>query len=269
MRNLYFLLISLISFPAFTQPVASFDLSRQKVCSGKTVVFNNTSIGAGSYSWYVNNTFHSNNTHDSITLFEPCYDLVPVLLIASSTLGSDTLTKFIEVFDSCFLHLTGEYANCVGDTIRKMAHVESVANNWNIDPPHSLLAGCFTCDSVVFILTVLGTTVDLQSTYDGGCMQEVSYHYGACIPIVNTGIQEASAGNIKIYPNPFTDQLSIENGTGDKINSFSLYDTRGTLIKHETNVGKNIPRLGDIPPGLYFLRLELPREIVVTKILKQ
>lgn len=268
MRYIYSILISFLCIAAHAQPVASFSVSRNKVCSGTKVVLNNTSTGATTYSWYVNDLFFSNNIHDSVILVEPCYDLQPIRLIAFNNALADTHTLVVEVFDTCAMHLHGDYTNCVGDTIRKNAHPDAISHVWNIDPPHTLLSGCDTCDSISFVLAVIGTTVNLQSTYEGGCSQPVSYHYFMCNPLTEVGIAHAIADKVKIYPNPADGYLTIENATNEKINSITLYSSYGTIVgKYETTV--STVHIAHLAPGIYFIKLELPDGVVTKKIIKR
>ena len=268
MRHLFCTLILLSGITAFAQPDASFTIDRNKVCSGTKVSFTNTSTGADSYSWYVNNVFYSNNLHDSAILTEPCYDLQPIMLVAFSTTGADTMTKVVEVFDTCAMHLYGDYTNCVGDTIRKNVHPAAISQLWTITPPHTLIAGCDTCDSIAFVLAVLGTTVDLYSTYEGGCSQPVTFHYPFCNPLTGTGISTLTDEQIKIFPNPATEYISIDAPANEQIRRVQLYNSLGALVSKQEGAARKM-NISQLPPGMYFIKVDLTGQVIIQKVQKQ
>ena len=251
------------------QPVALFTPGRYKVCSGSNVTLINNSTGSNAYQWIVNNAFYSGNFNDSVTLYEPCYSLQSVQLIATNTISglSDTMTRILEVFDTCAPHYTGDFTNCIGDTILLKANTESISNHWDIQPATPLIAGCNTCDSVMFVLMTMGTTVDLHSVYEGDCSQNTSFHYGWCNPFV-TAIPENNPGKFEVYPNPVSDKLVIQNNTSKKLTGIELLNEQGVLMRKSEGEIKSID-LSSLPGGLYFLILKDAEGMGVKKIIKQ
>jgi surface protein len=72
---------------------------------------------------------------------------------------------------------------------------------------------------------------------------------------------------IKIYPNPVSDQLYIDLPNRLNLNSIELYDIQGKLIKsfdHQTRLDFN-----DIQKGVYILKLETDQGSFHHKVIKQ
>lgn len=236
------------------QPVAAFVPGRYKVCSGGTVTLTNQSTGSQSYKWFINNVFYSAAVNDSVVLYEPCYDLQSIKLVAidTNTGMSDTTITVVEVFDTCYMHYNIEKTNCIGDTILHKAHREATATSWNINPPVNLLSGCDTCDSVQFILSVIPTKVELHSFYEGGCSQKTTYHYDWCNPIVNNIQGVGTQGSFKIYPNPVSAILHIE---GVEIGSaIELIDIMGRKCAMAELLNSSMDVSG-LVPGVYIVRV--------------
>lgn len=73
-----------------------------------------------------------------------------------------------------------------------------------------------------------------------------------------TSIEEnfASSANFKAYPNPFNDQITLENKTAE-IKTFRLYSTVGKLIlSGEVSFESQTIDLTALPANIYFLEIE-------------
>ncbi len=198
-------------YTSHAQPVAAFTAGRYKVCSGATVTLTNQSTGSQAYKWFINDVFYSAAVNDSVVLYEPCYDLQPIKLVAIDTNSSlsDTVIMVVEVFDTCYMHYNIEMTDCIGDTILRKSHREAITTFWNISPLANLLSGCDTCDSVQFILSVIPTRVELHNVYEGGCSQKTTYHYDWCNPFVNSIPEAVTKNSLEIYPNPVSGILYL------------------------------------------------------------
>jgi len=85
------------------------------------------------------------------------------------------------------------------------------------------------------------------------------------IHFVYTGLIEMSAGqNVKLYPNPFTNQLTIDYSLGsNSAVSINIFNTFGQKIrmldsKSSQSAGKHrlVVNTADLESGIYFLRIE-------------
>lgn len=248
------------------QPVAAFAPGRHKVCSGSTVTLTNQSTGSHAYKWFINEVFYSSSVNDSVVLYEPCYDLQSIKLVATDTLTglSDSATVIVEVFDTCYLHLKIEKTNCIGDTVLHKAHREAIATSWSINPAVNLLSGCDTCDSVQFVLSVIPTKVELHSIYEGNCSQKTTCHYAWCNPFVNDIPVVNRINNIMIYPNPATMELHV-NLSGDfagksevQVMLLNIYGQTVSALYSGKAEGLNSHKplqLPGVPGGMYIVQV--------------
>ena len=72
--------------------------------------------------------------------------------------------------------------------------------------------------------------------------------------------------NLSIYPNPATDQITI-NST-DNVQRVEIYNMQGQLVKAETGAVNNIS-VKDLANGMYTLKLTTDNGTSVHKIVKK
>lgn len=117
-------------------------------------------------------------------------------------------------------------------------------------------------DGKIVILSSISSGTDynkawLYTVNEYGCFEgtECSEHQ---VITSTTPPPLESKDNIRIYPNPTSGSVIIEHQKGQALGELRLYDSRGVLDKSWT---RPTPRtqleLGDRPPGLYFLQIEL------------
>lgn len=118
------------------------------------------------------------------------------------------------------------------------------------------------------------------------CLEDTSYICNNCkdesMPV--TGVEETLAGNdtLRVYPNPFVDQLTIELMCSDPtdVKEFSLVDVTGALIHRfqleDLQQGKNVitwngntARGGKVKPGIYLLMYKTSGGARTVKIIKR
>ena len=91
---------------------------------------------------------------------------------------------------------------------------------------------------------------------------------------ISTGTHEISAleKDIKIFPNPFQNQLNIEVKSDNMpIRSVEFFDISGRLIYQNTDINKSQLQVNAdlFKPGVYFLKTYFDKGIVNSKIIKQ
>ncbi|MFK8102579.1 MAG: choice-of-anchor B family protein [Saprospiraceae bacterium] len=91
---------------------------------------------------------------------------------------------------------------------------------------------------------------------------------------LGNAFEPAQAQNVNIYPNPVADRLSIEmvrSKATDVV--LSLYETMGTLVftKQFSFIGqyRYVWELGQLPNGIYFLKIEEAGQTTLKKIIIQ
>lgn len=91
---------------------------------------------------------------------------------------------------------------------------------------------------------------------------------GVFEPIDQTGIEEILNSNIKLYPNPFSNEIRLTYDSHETV-SIELYDVQGKLLKLiDTKSGVAI-NMASLEKGVYFLSFKLNGMNYKRKIVKQ
>ncbi|MBS1764768.1 MAG: VCBS repeat-containing protein [Bacteroidetes bacterium] len=85
---------------------------------------------------------------------------------------------------------------------------------------------------------------------------------------ITTGINDISAGNITVYPNPVTDRVVIQNNS-EKAVKAQLFDATSRLIQTtQLNAGENVIGVQQLASGVYHLQLNMNGEIKNVRLVK-
>jgi len=69
-------------------------------------------------------------------------------------------------------------------------------------------------------------------------------------------IFDNTENSVLIYPNPATNDVTIQSGAGDRLKEIELYNSLGELVyTTKTYTEKHSIPIGQFPPGIYLLRL--------------
>ncbi len=146
------------------------------------------------------------------------------------------------------------------------------------------VSGSFIADSAYSFL-MIGNFYDDANTNKiryGGTPDSNSYYFidDVCVSTDSlfsyqwTGVEEKkNSENISIYPNPFINEIQIENSSQKKLENVIIYDITGNVVyKKEFNNNTKIYSLDDlssINEGIYFIQLNYSEEKNVTyKLIK-
>lgn len=88
----------------------------------------------------------------------------------------------------------------------------------------------------------------------------------ATIPCSTVGISEFNLSSFSLYPNPATNQLSID--TELVINSLSIVDLTGKTIT-TTNQPTKLVDISNLPSGIYFINVTTDENTITKKFVKQ
>ncbi len=134
-------------------------------------------------------------------------------------------------------------------------------------------------DSKVVVLTletaINSSSAALQVSYTPGNLQSseggMVEAFGPTDVTNNyvTGVNENIASTIKVYPNPFTDYITISSSSD--INSVSIMDITGKIVWSQTNLSGTTLSLSiqDINSGIYFMSVESQDSNFIQKITKK
>ena len=85
---------------------------------------------------------------------------------------------------------------------------------------------------------------------------------------IEVGIETIGAVAVKIYPNPTTGELKIENGWL-RVENVIIYDVFGKIQKTENGKMGNAIDISHLPAGAYFVKISTEAGEVVRKVLKE
>jgi hypothetical protein len=117
---------------------------------------------------------------------------------------------------------------------------------------------CINVDDVAWSSsnwTLAGSNVDAGVYFSTNCGNSCS-----------VGVDEHSLSTLSIYPNPTSNQFSID--TELAISEITLFDLTGkTIMKTKQNT--NIVNVTDLTSGIYFIKLIVNERTIIQKFVKQ
>lgn len=233
-------------------PIAAFTVSDDSICPNTCVTFSNQSIDATSSQWYFPGA-----VTDTSTLNDPasvCYSTsgdYDVKLIVSNAGGTDTLllSNFIHVFPPA----TPQNISLIDDTL--YSNQGYVSYQWFYN--NSLIAGA----TQYFYPATLNGNYSVLSTDANGC--ETTFE----ILNIVLGTSELNSSSVRIFPNPATDELTVDMGStslaemdilnsiGEKVGSYSL------------SSGRNKISCSELSGGIYFIRISSAENLLMQKLI--
>jgi hypothetical protein len=79
-----------------------------------------------------------------------------------------------------------------------------------------------------------------------------------------------AGNNVTIFPNPTNEQIQIEIPVGFNISFIEIYTMQGNLAKSQrTENSQNKVDVGDLPDGIYIIRMHSDNGVVMKKMVKQ
>jgi hypothetical protein len=148
-------------------------------------------------------------------------------------------------------------ANCCGVHLAKILKQMDTIFITTMDTGQLCNCVCSFCFNVKLKISSGDTLVNLNDT---------TYNLKSYI----NSADELKGGNtrIELYPNPTSNQLTIENKSSSKIRRIGITDISGRQIKSIEDNVRDID-LSRIEKGLYFLKIDLNNDkTVIKKVLK-
>ena len=267
-----------INTSAFSPPFASgiTDLS-----GNDTTVFGNANVGSQfiSTNGFLQET--SGVSGDSL--------LGNKILVAQlTTLGTITFELNLELIDP-----TGASVNVVSHDCGTPVTGDTIVSGLLKYPPDPPVCGCkdpnfleynasLTCSDSSKCLTriIFGCMDTLACNYDPHANYNIQYlccYPGSCanrdISLVCPSI--AGDGGLQVYPNPASDQITIQFSSGNNNETkYAIYDSYGTTVFEKDlgiRSGSLVEQLNisDFHPGLYFVRIFIGTSMESTTFMKQ
>lgn len=230
-------------------------------CSPLQVQFTNQSINALTYLWDFGDGSTSNLEHPMHVYQSP--GTYNVSLAGFSATGNliQTVNNQIMVFPSPtanFLYYSTGTAP-VGDTVYFADNsINAWTWDWNFgDPTSGALNVSNLQNPVHYYSTNNNFTVTLKVSNNYGCIDSITKQNYV---VVNTGVENSNSNTfIKIYPNPFTDEIVLEGYPYLKNFSYILQNSLGQTILNgkisSSKTSTHLPLPANLPEGLYYLSL--------------
>lgn len=229
-------------------PFPDIELQDTFFCTGSDPVILNPGEGYASYAWNTGDTgstlavSSTGNYFVTVTNEFGCESTAQAQIESRPGISLNLGPDIADTNTSVDLTIQGNYASFLwstGDTVRTIT-VDSSGTYW------AKVTSANTCTA--------SDTIN------------VSIHY-----YDDTSVEELQMPDIKIYPNPTTDKVYIENNGKPGLYVLRLISASGALIKEQTMDFPTSARLemdvNGLSSGLYFLRVESKTETGLYKII--
>lgn len=210
------------------------------------LTINNTNAGTdiinacNSYTWLDGDTYTSSNS--------------TATYVISNAAGCDsivTLNLTINVVDNSVT---------VIDATTLLSNSSGAAFQWlDCGNSYSVIAGE---DSSIFVAATSGQYA--VEVTENGCVDTSS-----CFIITSVGIMGSSSGQIKIYPNPTNQHVTISLGdTSAEI--IEILDMHGIILNRvKVDSEKQIVDFSDLSPGVYLIKIGTQNGSLIERVVKQ
>jgi hypothetical protein len=105
-------------------------------------------------------------------------------------------------------------------------------------------------------------------TDNNGCVSDTSNAIYYDVTGISTAFSDK--GQIRIYPNPASDRITIENTDANKCETISIYDTEGRILMNSPlNPGRHEKDISFLARGIYFVKVLDEKGISFYKFVKE
>ena len=211
------------------------------VCSGTAATL--IAMGANSYSW------STGATSTMIVVPSPT-TTAPAVYTITGTSGSCAQTKTVSVSKGLNLTVVASQT-CSGTTAIVSAFG---ATNYTWMPGNDHNSAIIIPAGSTSVYTLTGTS--------GTCTGTAIVQVEVCVGIE----QWQSSGSVNVYPNPFSNQLTVANAYGE----VQVFNILGKLMLSQPVDGETVITTDSFEPGIYLLIIKDPQkaERKVIKVLK-
>ena len=242
-------------------PTASFYVQSTNICTGNTVLFNNTSTNASTCSWYFQGGTPSVTTDCNPTVLYSTAGDFEVKLVITNSYGSDSViySNYISVQQSPSADFT--YTPNTG-TLPLSVYFTNNTNNaitylWDFGD-----ANTSTDVNPYHVYNSAGTYNVKLVAFNGLCKDSVIVNNA--IDILTNTENVFVNNNLTFYPNPTTDIITISDIKFEKIEILSMQGKKIFVVKNN----KNIIDLSQVDKGIYIAKILIDNKVLFKKIVK-
>ena len=245
---------------------SDFSADNTTPCKGSAVHFTDESQGATSWSWTFEAGLPSSSAYQHPTVIYKIPGTYNVELTTSNGSASETETKedYIDVVEEPTPVIKGPSAICK-EEMADYATTENAGSTYK----WTVMGGEITAgDSTTHQITVLwgapgNGTIDLVEKASGTCegtAETFEVTIDDCV-----GFEDIGTVNLKIYPNPAKDQITIQSER--MIISLRIVDVTGREVLSEKTLSKSFKlNTSTLKPGIYLLLIETEETTVNKRI---
>ena len=251
-----------------SKPTITKDLTGTQFCEGGA--FNLTSSATSGNQWIVNDTVFTGAVNRILN-----YNAAGKFKVQVSNKGC------INTSDSLVITMlprpqTGDISGKTwavkGDTARFMvsSNLSGSIFNWTLSGG-TIEAGATTPEILVRFGSTNTATVNVQENGSNGCKGVTKT---MSVSLVNTGLASYQMNEMKLFPNPATQQVNIQMSIlpANTAMKLSVYNVLGEVVKSEEIIynGQSYGlNLTDLQPGVYVIRAEAKGSIYTKNFMKQ
>ncbi|MFZ1497348.1 MAG: PKD domain-containing protein, partial [Saprospiraceae bacterium] len=275
-----------------TAPEANFSFQANSFCAPATLSFtDNSSANVTQRQWILLGANPVSSNEISFTANFLQAGIFPVTLIVANEYGSDTITQSITI--------TSEITHSITDTLCGDEFIivnGTVYNGEHLSGTETIFGGGGSgCDSIIQVnltqeiqlIISITDTISPGEVYiygDSVFTQPGSYSFYIDNPnspcdqlvhlllIASVAITEVDNKDIRIYPNPFLQQVFVEPlATNMEVKYIQIFNILGQPVscKFSNNRAHLIVDTENIPTGVYQLLLDTSEGVYRTTIVKQ
>ena len=237
-------------------PVASFTVPNTYVCSTDSLLFTNNSTDATSYSWSVPGANPSTSTSVNPNFSFPSTGSYTVTLSVNGPGGTDSEVQTINVeVTNPPTSVFTESASTVDISFSNVTftNTSTNANGYFWDFGDGVTS---TDQSPWHSYTQVGTYTVMLIAINGVCDNDTSW---STIEVIDgSGIGEANkeSNEIKLYPNPVVDELSVTILDFTTAVELNVVDSRGRVVMvQQMDENTTTVNTSNLNSGIYFIRV--------------
>jgi len=231
----------------YENPSSEFSASAAEICAGEAIALTGTGDNAASYAWWIDQEMVGDA--QSITVeFEEAGEYI-VELNTENVICSDSQSEMITVFQTPTVTFSQEgdlLTSSEGDAYQWFLNGEEIASATNQE----------------YAITEDGT-YSVSVTNENNC---TALSEGIMI----VGISELTAETILLYPNPMTNEATLQF-SDQQVRNIMLTDAQGKVIKEWTNSNKEqiTIKRSDLPAGNYMIKVVQNDSLSTLKLIIQ
>lgn len=250
----------------FSLPVPNFQLSTTSICEGDSIALENFSENALSYYWSSNEGYFSDQTAENPYFYPTSSGMYEIQLTATNTQGSESFTENVALsileLPIAQADLSQTVLQIPDDATVYFDNTSLFAAGYSWDFGN----GATTSDTNPWCLYDEPGDYTIQLiAFGDGCPNDTAYYQ---IHVGMMGIVETSNTQIQIFPNPFSESISV---IGENLEYAEMYDLTGKRVMaiEDLSTKTTIDGLDTLTKGLYLLLVHHDGIVTQYKIVKK